>query len=136
VRRIQDLRKTAGFDIADRIVTHYTASAGLAQAMAAHADYVRGETLSVDLVSAPAPDRAATAEDSFDGERLKLGLVVVKPGQGRRRTARKSPATVKKTTARSKMAAPRSKVRLPLVKAKGRKPARRSRARAVRKGKK
>jgi isoleucyl-tRNA synthetase len=75
VRRVQDLRKTAGFDIADRIRTHYTASAGLAAAVAAHADYIKGETLSLELTAGPAPEGAAVAEDKFDGEELKVGVV-------------------------------------------------------------
>ncbi len=77
VRRVQDLRKTAGLDIADRIATHYLASAALAAAIAEHAEYIRGETLSVRLESGELPEGAATTEDSFDGETLKLGLVKV-----------------------------------------------------------
>jgi isoleucyl-tRNA synthetase len=75
VRRVQDLRKAAGFDIADRIVTYYTATPRLAEAVAAFADYIKGETLSVELVSGPAPAGAATGEDEFDGEKLTLGVV-------------------------------------------------------------
>ena len=75
VRRVQDLRKAAGFDIADRITAHYTATPRLAEAVAAFADYIKGETLSVELVSGPAPAGAATSEAEFDGERLTLGVV-------------------------------------------------------------
>jgi isoleucyl-tRNA synthetase len=75
VRRVQDLRKTANFDIADRIVTHFTASDRLARAVAEHADYIKGETLSLDLVAGELPEAAAQAEDAFDGETVRLGLV-------------------------------------------------------------
>ncbi len=81
VRRIQDLRKSAGFDIADRITTYYLPSDGLGRAITAHAEYVKGETLSVELVRGNGPEGAATAEDSFDGETLELALTRVKKGQ-------------------------------------------------------
>jgi isoleucyl-tRNA synthetase len=79
VRRLQDLRKSAGFDIADRIVTYYTASQELGQALSTYADYIRAETLSVALRAEPAPEGAAVSSDSFDGETLMLGLVRAEP---------------------------------------------------------
>jgi hypothetical protein len=77
VRRIQDLRKSAGFDIADRIITYYTCSPGLADAVTGYSSYIKAETLSVDLRSGGAPSgaEAATASDRFDGETLTLALV-------------------------------------------------------------
>ncbi len=114
VRRVQDLRKTASFDISDRIVTHYKASEGLAEAVAMHADYIKGETLTVELMPGSMPNGAATGEDSFDGETLALGLVkvetpaapkpkakaakkpaarkIVKPKAARTKAAKKNPA--------------------------------------------
>jgi len=74
VRRVQDLRKSAGFEVADRIVTYYSASPKLAEAVAAHAGYILGETLSVELVADPAPEGAVAGADEFDGEKLALGL--------------------------------------------------------------
>jgi isoleucyl-tRNA synthetase len=79
VRRVQDLRKSAGFEISDRVTTYYTATLGLAEAIAAHGDYLKGETLSLALVNGPAPEGAAMLEDTFDGEQVKLGLVKVTP---------------------------------------------------------
>jgi isoleucyl-tRNA synthetase len=73
VRRVQDLRKTAGLDISDRIVVRYEASKKLAEAIHAFAVYIKDETLCVDLAAGDLPD-AATAEDSFDGERVKVML--------------------------------------------------------------
>jgi len=96
VRRIQDLRKTAGFDIADRIATYYMASERLAEAMTTHAEYIKGETLSTELVSGNWPDGAVTAEDEFDGETLKLGLMVVKDKpRAKAKTAAKAKQAVK-----------------------------------------
>ena len=75
VRRVQELRREAGLQVADRIHTHYQATPRLAQAVAAHAEYIRGETLSLELTVGPAPQGAQTSEASFDGEHLVLGLV-------------------------------------------------------------
>jgi isoleucyl-tRNA synthetase len=49
VRRVQDLRKQAGFDIADRIHLSVSASPALAEAIRVHRDYIMGETLTVEL---------------------------------------------------------------------------------------
>jgi len=128
VRRVQELRKTAGLDIADRIATHYAASATLAAAIAEHAEYIQGETLSVRLESGELPEGAATTEDSFDGETLKLGLVKVAVESGtsklakpaaratRKPAAQKATAKKKPVTGRTaKSAKPKSK---PTAKAK------------------
>ena len=57
VHGIQNMRRSADFDIADHIVTYYEGSPELDAVIAAHSDYIRQETLSQDLVSAkPAGD--------------------------------------------------------------------------------
>jgi isoleucyl-tRNA synthetase len=75
VRRIQDLRKTADLDVADRIRLYMQASSGLKQAVEKHQDYVMTETLTTDLLFEAPPAEASMLEDSFDGETLKAGLV-------------------------------------------------------------
>ncbi|MFN8398847.1 MAG: isoleucine--tRNA ligase [Anaerolineales bacterium] len=75
VRRVQDLRKTANLDVADRIELFVEASAGLRSAVEAHADYIKAETLTVKLSFAPAPANASVVEDEFEGEKVKVGLV-------------------------------------------------------------
>ncbi len=74
VRRIQDLRKSAGLDVADRITVRYAASQKLSRAITSFADYIKSETLCVDLASGELPN-AASAEDKFDGETLKVMLL-------------------------------------------------------------
>ncbi len=74
VRRVQDQRKQAGFEIADRIRLYALASAQLAQALDAHRVYVMGETLALEFKQATPPEGASTAEFEFDGERVKIGL--------------------------------------------------------------
>ena len=44
-RLVQDLRKTSGLQISDRILLHYAAPARIADAIEAHAAYLRNELL-------------------------------------------------------------------------------------------
>ncbi len=74
VRRIQNLRKDAGFELDDRIVTVYRAEGNLAEAIAAWRDYIAAETLSVELRAAEPEAGMAVAEDRVDGMPLRLGV--------------------------------------------------------------
>jgi len=75
VRRVQDLRKSADLDVADRIELFVEASAGLKSAIEAHKDYITVETLTSNLVFGNLPEGASVVEDSFEGETVKAGLV-------------------------------------------------------------
>jgi len=75
VRRVQDLRKSADLDVADRIKLYVTASDGLKAALEAHREYVTAETLTVDFQFAPIPEGAPSVEDSFDNEKVIVGLI-------------------------------------------------------------
>jgi isoleucyl-tRNA synthetase len=75
VRRVQDLRKAADLDVADRIEMFIEASAGLKSAIEAHKDYITAETLTSKLSFANVPEKASVVEDEFDGEKVKVGVV-------------------------------------------------------------
>jgi isoleucyl-tRNA synthetase len=75
VRRVQDLRKNAELDVADRIELFVEASAGLRSAIEAYKDYITAETLTSSLVFASPPKEASVVEDVFDGETIKAGVV-------------------------------------------------------------
>ena len=75
VRRVQDLRKSADLDVADRIELFVEASAGLRSAIEAHKEYITAETLTSSLQFASPPSGASSVDDSFDGETVKVGLV-------------------------------------------------------------
>jgi len=60
VHRLQTMRRSAGFDIADRIVTYYQGGAYISQAMEDFADYIKRETLSLELVDGVPPEGAFT----------------------------------------------------------------------------
>jgi isoleucyl-tRNA synthetase len=74
VRRVQDLRKSADLDVADRIELSVEASAGLKSAIEAHREYITTETLTSLLVFGSPPAGSSSADDSFDGETVKYGI--------------------------------------------------------------
>lgn len=74
VRRVQDLRKTADLDVADRIRVYVTASEKLRNAIEANRDYVMAETLTIELSFVIPDNLLATTKDEFDGEKVTLGL--------------------------------------------------------------
>lgn len=72
VRRVQELRKSSGFQISDRIRVRFHASAQIAQAIAEHYEYIAGETLAVALQAG-----AVTADPwLIDGESLAVQVEV------------------------------------------------------------
>lgn len=81
VRRVQTLRKDAGFDIADRIAMRYRASERIAQALDSFADYIKAETLCDDLAAGEPASEGFSQQDfspsfkgDLDGEQLVLGV--------------------------------------------------------------
>lgn len=75
VRRIQNQRKEAGFDIADTIETYYDTGPKLVEVFTAFGDYIAAETLSTSLNKAKPPKKSHVANYKIDGEPLRIGLV-------------------------------------------------------------
>jgi isoleucyl-tRNA synthetase len=75
VHRIQNLRKDAGFEIADRIRTYYAGDGDLRDVMRRFDAYVRQETLSLEVEDAPPPPDAHAETASIDGREVTLGVV-------------------------------------------------------------
>nr|NIR12510.1 class I tRNA ligase family protein [Desulfobacterales bacterium] len=75
VRRIQNQRKEAGFDIPDYIQTYYQAGPRLTRVFKVHGDYIASETLSTCIQRAEPPAEAYVTEYKIDGEPLRIGLV-------------------------------------------------------------
>ncbi len=74
VHRLQIMRRSAGFDIADYIVTHYQGDDYLKQVMADFADYIQQETLSRQLIEG-VPERGIFTENhSLGGYDILLGV--------------------------------------------------------------
>jgi isoleucyl-tRNA synthetase len=77
VHRIQNLRKDAGFEIADRIKTYYAGDTTVRDVMKRFDAYVRQETLTVAL-SDDAPEHGVHSETAnIDGHEITLSVVRV-----------------------------------------------------------
>ncbi len=74
VRRVQSLRKEAGFNLDDRIVTTYQADGELAGAVEAWRDFIAAETLSVELRAGLPEEGVTVGEDHVSGHPLSLGV--------------------------------------------------------------
>ncbi len=75
VHLIQNMRRSAEFDIADHIVTYYGGDEALEEVIAAHGDYIRQETLSRELTRGVSPEGAYTEEQKINGLAVVLGVV-------------------------------------------------------------
>ena len=74
VHLIQTMRRSAGFDISDRIVTWYTGDEQVNRVMGAHKEYIIQETLSLELRQGDFESEAYVEEHIVDGTAVKLGL--------------------------------------------------------------
>ena len=74
IRRVQESRKQAGFEIADRIKLFFTASEKLAKAIEQYRDYVMNETLTVEMDTKNHPGTLPNVSDEFDGEQVTIWL--------------------------------------------------------------
>jgi len=74
VHRLQTMRRNAGFDIADRIVTYYGGGDALRRVMERFADYVRQETLSLELTEKEPPLDAHAETHTVDGQEVTLAV--------------------------------------------------------------
>ena len=74
VRHIQDLRREADFDLSDRITTWCAGDETVARVLDAHGDYVKGETLSVELFTEPPPADAQQTAFTLDGVEVVVGV--------------------------------------------------------------
>jgi isoleucyl-tRNA synthetase len=76
IRRIQDFRKQADFDISDRISLVYQATPTLQNAVETHRDYIMEETLTVEMSEGDPEKGMFSSSASFEGEEVTLGLKV------------------------------------------------------------
>jgi isoleucyl-tRNA synthetase len=74
VRRVQDMRKTAGFDWADRITTFYQTGQHIQRVISASADYICDETLTTKLLNEPPIKGSYSEEFELEGEKLYLAV--------------------------------------------------------------
>jgi isoleucyl-tRNA synthetase len=74
VHRLQTMRRNAGFDIADYIITYYQAETPLQQVMENFAPYIKQETLSEQLLSQVPEEGSYTEKHRFHGHNITLGV--------------------------------------------------------------
>lgn len=75
VRTIQTMRKEAGFNIQDRIVTRYeTGSEAIRQMALTFGEYVKRETLTTALSEGAGEDGYYTSESNVEGEAVKVAI--------------------------------------------------------------
>jgi isoleucyl-tRNA synthetase len=74
VHRLQTMRRNAGFEIADRIVTYYQGGEALRRVMQSFADYLCQETLSLELVEGEPPPGAHVETHTVDGQEVTLAV--------------------------------------------------------------
>jgi len=75
VRHIQNLRKEMGFNVDDRITIEYLAEGRMREAIQAHGDYIRQETLANDLTETRDGDSFHAVKVSGEQIRLRLSRV-------------------------------------------------------------
>mgnify|MGYP003308665243 FL=1 len=76
IRRVQDLRRTADFELSDRIKTWYTGDENLKEAVVAYAEYIQDETLSIELEESIPPENPLvfTSDIEIDGMIGKIAV--------------------------------------------------------------
>ena len=82
VHRIQNLRRSAGFDISDRIEIYCHGSESIDRLLSntSLADSIKTETLGTILVNEKPVDGAYTEEQEIDGDKVALGVKRVAGG--------------------------------------------------------
>jgi len=74
VHRLQMMRRSAGFDIADYITTYYQGEAYVRQVMEDFADYIKQETLSRQLIKGVPKQDVFTESYKLGGYDILLGV--------------------------------------------------------------
>ncbi len=77
VRQVQTMRKAAGFNIEDHIVTYYQGDETIQRVMADYAGYFGQETLSDRLLTEKPPAGAYHEQHKLDGHQVTLGVTKV-----------------------------------------------------------
>jgi isoleucyl-tRNA synthetase len=75
VRRVQDFRKTAGFNVSDRILLYLNATPELKQAIEIHRETIMSETLCLEMHFAQSLVTSKMQIEEFDGERVTIAMV-------------------------------------------------------------
>ncbi|MFA5629149.1 MAG: isoleucine--tRNA ligase [Dehalococcoidales bacterium] len=75
VHRLQNMRKEAGFEIADRILSYYEGEGYVAEVINDYADYIKHETLSDDIKLGVPTEGVCSASCKINGYEMQLAVV-------------------------------------------------------------
>ena len=75
VHLVQNLRRSAGLDIADKITTYYEGDQALDEVVRRHGGYIRQETLSNEVRRESPPEGAHVEEHKVNGLDARVGVV-------------------------------------------------------------
>ncbi len=74
VRRLQNMRRAANFDVADYITSYYQAEESIERVIAAFGDYIKLETLSRELIAGFPPNGAYTEKYRISDSNVLLAI--------------------------------------------------------------
>ncbi len=74
VRRLQNMRRAANFDVADHIITYYQSAEAVKQVVADFSDYIKRETLSREIVDGFPPNGAYAEKHRILGDDILLAV--------------------------------------------------------------
>ena len=74
VHRVQNMRRSANFDLTDRIVVYYQGPDEVGNVMAHHASYIQQETLAEELLDTAPLEGSETETAKIDGMEVVLGV--------------------------------------------------------------
>jgi len=74
IRRVQELRKQADYQLTDRITVQYQAESPLSEAIADFKDFIAAEVLANTLEAVSAPEGDKVLEDKVDGHTVVLAV--------------------------------------------------------------
>ena len=74
VRRLQNMRKAANFDITDHIVSYYQADKLITKVLLNFSDYIKRETLSLQLIESSPPSQSYQEKHRISGKDILLAV--------------------------------------------------------------
>ncbi len=74
VHRVQNMRRSAGFEIADHILTYYQGNVAVNRVMDEHGEYIMQETLSNELIAGPPQEEAYTQSYNIQGTGVTISV--------------------------------------------------------------
>jgi isoleucyl-tRNA synthetase len=84
INRVQNMRKAADFDVTDRILIAFQASENLARAIDQHSDWIRNETLAIELDQADQPGGERIESFEIGAETLVAAISRLQSRNGNR----------------------------------------------------